>query len=91
MKELIIITIIAFFATSWVFDTHSPPQPVKVGYKEPVPGNPSGTKKQDEMFGDFKMVNGTRPLKYRYMIYDDKDPRAKRNDSEFPMSGGAVN
>ena len=91
MKELIIIAIIAFFATAWVMDFHTPPQPVKVGVKDVGLGSISGCRKKDEMYGDFKMINGYRPIKYRYTIYDDKDKRVKRNDADFPMSGGAVN
>jgi hypothetical protein len=88
MKEFIIITVIALFATAWVFDTHTPPQGVKGCVSGVSTSTPAGSKKTDEIYGDFKLTDEYRNLKIRTTVYDDNDPRAGgRNDSDFPMSG----
>ncbi|HEY9755769.1 MAG TPA: hypothetical protein V6C97_11450 [Oculatellaceae cyanobacterium] len=88
MKEFIIVTIIALFATAWVFDTHSPPQGVKGAVSGVAASTPAGNYKKDEVYGDFKLTDGYRDLKIRTTVYDDNDPRASaRNDSDFPLSG----
>jgi hypothetical protein len=92
LKEVIIISLIAFFATAWVLDSGAPPQAVKTGINGVVPSSRAGNAKKDEVFGDFKYTEGYRDIKIRTMIYDDKDPGASgRNDSDFPLSGGTVN
>jgi hypothetical protein len=88
MKDFIIVTIIAFFATAWVFDTHSPPQAVKECVRGVAESTAAGNSKRDEIYGDFKMTDGYRDVKLRTTVFDDNDPRASgRNDADFPMSG----
>jgi hypothetical protein len=90
MKEMIIIAIVAFYATAWVMDTGAPAKPVKAGIDGLKASSLSGMRKQDEMLGDFRIKDGYRSLKMRTHVLDDNDPRAagSRNDSDFPLSGG---
>jgi hypothetical protein len=92
MKEIIILSLIAFACTTWVFNTGAQPQSSPIGIKGVATSSPAGNQKVEEMIGDFKITDGSRVLKIRTSVYDDHDPRAKnRNDSDFPLSGSTAN
>jgi hypothetical protein len=88
MKEMLIIFLAAFAATAWVMDTGTPPRPQKIGMSGTERAQPSFNKKEDGLLGDFKLTDGNRLYTIRSTVYDDDDPRAACNKSDFPTIGG---